>query len=780
MFLRLRSVGGVKIGVIVFAAWPGPALAADGSLGVAGAGLAAACVLALIGCGAAVQYRNRLLRSHREIERLEGLIGAGPDQFLYKDDQEERTSPGLAAMVGVPAVTFDDLPAQFVDGDALRRVLSERAPFNVKLRTRDRRTLRVAGNQVGAATVLWVRNATDEAETEDRLRAERDGLRTLLDLVPVPVWRRGRDLMPAFVNRAYRDAVGQDEIAADGRALAARVLQSGTPAREVRHVVIGGERRLVEIAEAPDPVNGGTAGYLLDRTALEAVQAELARHIEGHDEVLHNLGTAIAIYSADRRLKFFNNAFRQMWDLDEAWLRTEPEMGEVLENLRERRKLPEVADFPAFKREEQRKFISLIEPLEDLLHLPDDKTYRMTATPHPFGGLLFTWEDVTDALALERNYNTLIEVQRETLDNLGEGVAVIGGDGRLKLSNPAFGRMWSIPADVLRAGPHIDELLDQARPFYASDAEWEARKDELEALIAEREARTGRLERVDGSVLDFASVPLPDGAVLLVYLDVSDSTRVERALRERNEALETADRLKSEFIANVSYELRTPLNTIIGFAEILTDQYFGTLNPRQIEYSRGILESSQRLLSLINDILDLASIEAGHMMLELETVDLYRMLSSVLALTRERARKKKLDIEFDCPPDIGAIVADERRLKQALFNILSNSIKFTPENGSITLTVRRADGQVELTFTDTGIGIPKEDHGRVFGKFERGSHPEARHGAGLGLSLVKSFIELHGGDLSLDSNEGAGTRLVCRLPARAPAPSAAAPMAHRA
>ena len=444
-------------------------------------------------------------------------------------------------------------------------------------------------------------------------------------------------------------------------------------------------------------------------------------------------------------------------------------MSEVLEMLRERRKLPEVADFPAFKREEQRKFTTLIEPVEDLLHLPDDRTYRMTVSPHPFGGLLFTWEDVTDALALERNYNTLIEVQRETLNNLAEGIAVFGGDGRVKLSNASFGRMWGVPEEVLRDGPHTQELVPYVRPYFVGDEAWEERRDEFAALLADRELRAGRLERADGSVLDYASVPLPDGAVLFVYRDVSDTIRVERALRERAEALETADRLKSEFIANVSYELRTPLNTIIGFAEILTDQYFGTLNARQIEYSRGILESSQRLLSLINDILDLASIEAGHMSLELDTVDLYRMLSSVLALTRERARKKKLDIEFDCPADIGVIVADERRLKQALFNILSNSIKFTPENGSITLTARRANGELTLTFTDTGIGIPRADQGRVFGKFERGRSPEARHGAGLGLSLVKSFIELHGGDVELDSEEGAGTRLTCRLPAREPA-----------
>ena len=749
---------------------------ADGTAGVVGVGLASASALALIACVAAWGFRNRLLRAHREIARLSDLLAANPDQFLAKDGVEERASPGLAPLLGVTAVTYDDLPARFADGAALRAALAGSAPFDLTLHTVTGRRVRIAGNCSGGATVLMFRDVTAQADRRETAAADRDRLQALLDLVPIPMGRRGADLAPAFVNRAYVEAAGgpTSEIAAgalgaDGRALAARVHGSGKAEHETRHVVIGGERRLVEIVEAPDPANGGTAGYLIDRTALESAQAELSRHIESHDDVLHNLGTAIAIYSPDQKLTFFNTGFLRVWGLDEAWLRSQPSFSEVVEALRERRKLPEVADFPAFKREEQRKFTSLIEPVEDLLHLPDDRTYRMTITPHPFGGLLFTWEDVTDALALERNYNTLIEVQRETLNNLAEGIAVFGGDARIKLANASYGRIWRIPEQVIATNPHVDDIASFIRPYFPDEEAWERRREDFVTMLGEREARTGRIDRTDGSVLDYASVPLPDGAVLFVFRDVSDSIRVERALTERAEALETADRLKSEFIANVSYELRTPLNTIIGFAEILTDQYFGTLNPRQIEYSRGILESSQRLLALINDILDLATIEAGHMSLELETVDLYRMLSSVLSLTRERARKKKLDIEFDCPPDIGAIVADERRIKQALFNILSNSIKFTPENGAITFTARRAAGELRLTFTDTGIGIPKEDHGRVFGKFERGRSPEARHGAGLGLSLVKSFIELHGGTVELDSEQGSGTRLTCRLPAREPA-----------
>lgn len=302
----------------------------------------------------------------------------------------------------------------------------------------------------------------------------------------------------------------------------------------------------------------------------------------------------------------------------------------------------------------------------------------------------------------------------------------------------------------------------------APASDWQAEKERMIGILTDREPHNGRIERTDGSVLDFATVPLPDGAVLLSYIDVSASINMERALRERNEALETADILKSEFIANVSYELRTPLNTIIGFTEILGGEYFGDLNERQSEYTSGILDSSNRLLMLINDILDLATIEAGHMSLELNSIEVGSMLTSVLSLVRERARQKKLQLECDCPPDIGMIVADDRRLKQALFNILSNAVKFTPNGGTVVVSARRQGDEIVLTTTGSGIGISEEDQERVFDRFERGSHPEARRaGAGLGLSLVKSFVEMHGGQVDLQSQPDHGTRVQCTLPARA-------------
>ena len=638
-----------------------------------------------------------------------------------------------------------------------------------------------ARNEAAAENEKFTRDRAASIEKIENLAAEVAGLRLLLDMLPVPVWMRRGDLSFEYVNKAYLDAVEMDrtaqpqdvsEIAAgavanQGRALAEAARTTKAAQHERHHVVMGGSRRLVELCESPLDGAEVLGGFALDHTEVDEIEGELSRHIAGHQEVLQNLGTAVAIYGADQSLQFYNNAFMQLWRLDEAWLSTRPRIGKVLEELRDSRRLPEYADFPAFKNEQLRLFTSAIEPLEELVHLPDGTTLRSVITPHPFGGLILTWEDVTDALALERSYNTLIAVQRETLDNLYEGVAVIGSDGRLRLSNPAFGRMWQIPSEVLAAEPHISDIVERMRDLLGESDDWADDKQRIVGLLTDREPRSSRIERVDGSVLDYATVPLPDGAVLLSYFDVSASIQMERALRERNEALETADRLKSEFIANVSYELRTPLNTIIGFTEILTGQYFGELNERQAEYGHGILDSSNRLLLLINDILDLATIEAGHMSLELDSIDVHGLLIGALGLVRERARQKKLNVACDCPKDFGHIVADERRLKQVLFNILSNAVKFTPDNGSITLSARRRNGEIVLTTADSGIGIQDEDKVRVFGKFERGTNPEARRsGAGLGLSLVKSFIELHGGHVELESAPDAGTRVICSLPSR--------------
>jgi signal transduction histidine kinase len=735
------------------------------------------------------------------LSRLRVRLALLPIGTFYWDPDGEESAHGGFARAG-----FSDFVARLSTEDnanlttAVETLKRDGAPFLIRVSAGDA-TYEITGHRTeGGYSVVWLADVSALKAAEagrDKAAATAAALRAIFDALPMPVWRRDVGLRVVDCNNAYaaaldlpREAVlaqalelapenGRERTLALARAAAAGTLQS-----ERCHVVVAGSRRLLELCEAPDrppgTIGGGTIGVAIDRTDLESAEGELARHVNAHGQVLESIQAAVAIYGADKRLSFFNAAFARLWGIEEEWLSGEPTLDELLERLRERRRVPEYADFRAFKRQQLEMFTSLIEPHSELMHRPDDRTLSVSVSPHPLGGLIFVYEDVTDRLELERSYNTLIEVQRETLDNLFEGIAVYGSDGRLKLHNPAYRTIWGLAETDLASEPRVGDIVEKIRDYYDDGGDWPATRAQIIAEATAQTPSSGPLDRRDGSVLERATVLLPDGNVLSTYLDVTDTARVERALRERNEALETAGRLKSEFIANVSYELRTPLNAIIGFAEILANQYFGPLSPRQLDYSRGILDSSHQLMSLINDILDLATIEAGYMVLETGRIEVRAMLEAVMTLTRERARSQDLALTMSCPEGIVAIEADERRLKQALFNLISNAIKFTPAGGSVRLDARQDGGDLILAVADTGVGIPAVDQERVFEKFER-SNPYSRDsGAGLGLSLVKSLIEMHGGSVTITSQPGSGTTIVCRLPKKLRLPAAQPAAAHPA
>lgn len=752
------------------------------------------------------RHAGEAVRAQRDLRRLNAVLAGSADGYLAwsHGDSGEFVSDALATQLDLSREAgYDDVLGALSSESragfdtAVRHLREDGTPFSMVVSAERDGSYRAVGRRIADSDgkpivdVAWIIDRSVDAAVAAQLResataivAERDKNQATLDTAPFPMWRRDARLALIWCNAAYAQAVGStpDRIIADqrellagpqgGRAIAERAAASKTTISEPRHVVAAGSRRRVQIAETP--VGGGElVGVARDITEIEEAQTTLARHMAAHGEVLESMASAIAIYAADTRLIFFNSSFARLWRLEASWLGAKPLISEVLDAMRERRRLPEYVDFRAYKADTTRMFTSLIEARDDLMHLPDDTTLRTLVAPHPLGGLMFLYEDVTDRLVLERSFNTLTEVQRETLNNLHEGVAVFGGDGRLRLSNPEFARLWNLTPDDLADNPHIADLVERTRNLFPPSTDWPERRAMIISRITEPEPRAGRIERTDDKVLDYALTPLPDGAALLTYIDVTDRFRVERALRERNMALEAADRLKTEFIANVSYELRTPLNAIIGFTEILSNEFFGPLNDRQKDYTRSILESSHGLRNLINDILDLATIEAGYLELELSQVDIAALLQGVAQLTRERARERELNVEIECPPDLGSVSGDERRLKQAMFNLVSNAIKFTPPGGKITLRAAPSGNGVELAVIDTGIGIAAEDHERVFERFERGAGQGRQAGAGLGLALVKSLINLHGGTVSIESARGAGTTVLCRLPQTAAFPTMA-------
>ena len=244
------------------------------------------------------------------------------------------------------------------------------------------------------------------------------------------------------------------------------------------------------------------------------------------------------------------------------------------------------------------------------------------------------------------------------------------------------------------------------------------------------------------------------------------NARLFREIEDKSRQIEAANRHKSEFLANMSHELRTPLNAIIGFSEVLQEKLFGELNEKQAEYTDDILSSGRHLLSLINEILDLSKVEAGRMELELAKFDLPLAIDNARTFVRERVTKHGIKLDVTIDERLGEYVGDERKIKQILLNLLSNAVKFTPEGGRISINARQINGSVQISVTDTGIGIAPEDQARIFEEFRQvgTDHVHKSEGTGLGLTLAKKFVELHGGTIWVESEVGKGSTFTFTLP----------------
>ncbi len=664
----------------------------------------------------------------------------------------------------------------------LARLLHETLPFQMRVDARGSKASYVLkGAAFEGKIILLLNNITDVAHQEhiqlEMMQKNEELLKKLqntLDSLPVLAWHRDDHQKLTYCNFAYATAVQDlpNKVCEEGIELI-QPRSAKTLARKALHTqelhvlespaIADGERRHFRICEMPDP-QGGTLGVAYDMTELNEANVEIKRLMDAHDTVLDHLSTAIAVYDAEGTLQYYNQAYVALHTFDDDFLKTKPRLDEVLEELRHRRQLPEEADFPSYKKWRLLQLKEQVDPQEALMHLPDERTLRIFSAPHPLGGLLFMFEDVTDYLALERKNKTLLDAYQTTLDNLFEGVIVIGSDSRLKIFNPSFVHLWNFEEEEIKSGQHLTYIIEKMKYLFDYDNEaWASFKAQIMENFTDRVPKTGQLSRKDGTVVNFGYVPLPNGDHLLSYTDATDTSLVQQALQEKNEALETVDYLKSEFIANVSYELRSPLTTIIGFTEILSRKYFGELNERQEDYISGVLESSNKLLHLVNDILDLASIEAGYLTLQPSPVAIPSLLKDVVKLVSKRAETNRQHLTHKHDKDVQEWVVDERRLKQALFNLLSNAIKFTPPDGKITLDAKINKDELEILVSDTGVGISHEDQPRIFEKFERGKG-DSQTGAGLGLSLVKNIIELHGGRVHLSSDVYKGTQVTCILP----------------
>jgi signal transduction histidine kinase len=731
-------------------------------------------------------------------ERLEALVNSGDQRIVVWNGADDKPAilGKLSKSSGAPADRAAFLafgrwltPDSAISFEgALKRLRLHAEAFDLPLTTRTG-VIEAQGRTSGShAFVRFIelsgeRSALAQLEAEHaRLMATFDSIQLLFEKLPVPVWLRDAGGELFWVNKAYSQAVdcADGEQAVLRRAQLLDSSERNEIARKQRDegyfagalpAIMSGDRRQLDITEVK--TQAGYAGIAIDRNEVESVRATLKQTIATHAHTLDHLATAVAMFDKDRRLQFYNSSFQKLFGLAPGFLESQPDNAQVLDAIRAERKLPEVPDWRKW-REGQLEIYKALEAREDWWHMPDGRTLRVVVNPHNQGGATWVFENVTEQLELQTNYNSLMRIQGETLDNLSEAVAVFGSDGKLKLCNPAFEQIWSLQKGELESGAHISQLSETLRDRLANADTWQAIAQSITGFEVMRGDLSGRLDMADGKVVDYALVRLPEGQTMLAVVDMTAAVNVERALKERNEALEQADKLKNRFLQHVSYELRAPLTSIAGFSELLHMPEIGKLNEKQFEYIGHITTSAEVLKNIIDDILDLATIDAGAMTLDFEPLDLGIVVDACREELAEAMAARGLRLKVAGVENVSPLMGDKRRIRQILGNLLSNAVSFSPDGGTVTISAQLSGETLEVAVIDEGPGVPEEMRGSIFERFEGRSSGERRRGAGLGLSVVKSFVELHGGSVHVENAQGRGARFVLRLPAMPHAGRAAA------
>jgi hypothetical protein len=714
-----------------------------------------AATLAAEACGGLESFDDVLigLRSDGEPLRLLGRpdrVVAAQRALMHDGGESDQSVAGLAEAV------------REVAGEAWDELLSSGEPFERTLETAAG-PWRIDGRP--GAGLVWLRLAPAE-ETAGGVEV---GLGLLADASPAPTWVADRSGGLVWANRAWLAEVGAESLdVAREKALtfdrgAESILSEarrlGVRQEGFRWTTGGDRRRAWRIVAEPMASAGLVLAFAIDMTDAEETRDTLRRHVEAHDETLNHLADAVAIFGPSKRLAFHNTAFQQLFDIDPVWLDERPTHAELLDRLRQKRQLPEVVDYAGWKSAELEFYGAAEAAPDDSWSLPDGRTLRVVRQPHPLGGILLLFSDITGELQLRTRYNAQIQVQTATLDKLNDAVAVFGSDGRLRLHNDAFQSFWRVGADELATAGDFDSVAELAQAVMPDPALWLG----LKARVADPDPESrvpisGEGRTIDGRIAAWQTRPLPDGATLVAFSDVTARRELEEALAAKAAALEESQALKREFVGSVSYELRTPLTTIVGYSELL--EALGDLPDRSRQHAGAIRTAASQLARSIDDVLDMAQIDAGEMELSVADTSLRNMLEEAGAAVRARieGRGATFELVWDHAPE--TIRVDGRRVRQALDHLLENAARAVTDGGRVRLSAEGFGAEVRLRVEDTGRGIPYHLQAHVFDRFVR----RERGGPGVGLALVKALVELHGGWAEVESEPGRGAAFILHLP----------------
>jgi signal transduction histidine kinase len=672
--------------------------------------------------------------------------------------------------------------------ELVRRTQKTAAPFRMALTLPgSRRSLALRGtladSQVspGGAALVWVFDFSESERELMRLRAEagraRDDFAALVGLIeaaPMPMWFRGPDAKLRLVNSAYVEAVGAASADAvvvaqaeliepvDGLS-AAQVAQQAAeqtlPVERIISVTVGGQRRTMRVSDLPLGKEG-VAGYAVDIEEMEEQARAFRAFREAQRQMLDQLSVGVAQFDEARMLAFANQPFRRIFAIPPAGAEGLA-FDRLLSEARDAGRTPEVRDFPAWRAEHVAWFESE-ETREEAWPLSDGTHLRVVAQPMPDGGLVLIAEDRTEQLALSATRDTLLRTRTATFDSLFEALAVFAPDGHMQLWNRRLAPALGLEAELLDAHPTAEKLIEALGPKLARPKQAAAVGEIIRGATLDRKQTGGRIGLADGRTLDVVGVPLPDGNGLLTVLDVTDSQKAEDALRESNLALEAADQVKTRFLANMSYEFRTPLTSISGFAELLESGMAGDLPPQAQDYVAAIIESVNRLTEQVENVLDLSQSEAGLLPLAKQPVELLPLITKVVREREQAIVSGRLSL--DLRGTAGIVEADPRQLGRAFGHMLDNAIAATPGGGKILVDLSRRKDGARIVVSDNGKGMSRDELSRALDGLRTGPDGQIERRQGLGVPLARQLVEAHGGTLEIVSQKRAGTTATIFLP----------------
>jgi len=710
-------------------------------------------------------------------DRLADWLGLSPPPRFLAD----MVTPG-AGLTSEDAATLSD---------AVTAAQKAGEPFALAIRPQGSlRTLTVQGQraprEVGAegGVVVWFFDATESQARIGELLGQTaqladafGALKGLIEAAPLPMWYRGPDLRLAMVNSAYvravegrdaRDVVARGVELIEGSGVGGPLANAGK-ARDTDHpaittspATIDGARKMLRVHDVPLPTPpGGVAGFAIDIDELEQARGGIKRFGEAQRVMLDRLSAGVAQFAADKSLSFCNQPFQRIFAMRGEWLADRPEFDRVLERMREANRLPEVRDFPGWKAERRDWFLAATGAIEESWTLPGGVHLRVVGHPLPDGGLLLIFEDRTEQVQLAGARDTLLRVRTATFDNLFEALGVFSGDGRLQIWNNRFRQTWGFDEQFLATHPRIDALVVEGSTRLAQPSRAGVIAELVRSAAVGRTQRAGRVAFADGRHFEFAGVPLPDGNALFTMLDISDSRRAQQALRDRNEALEAADRVKTAFVASMSYELRTPLTSIQGFAEMMGEGYAGKLPKQADDYVGAILESVARLSALVDDVLDLAE---GEQKIERRDIDLESLAHAAAETVAPTAKRKAIDFAIEVAPSTGMVKGDAKKLREMIEHLLRHAVAGVGEQGRVLLHTDGDARRARIVVSDDGAGMDQAAVERAFDSFAEPTVQDQSRALGLGLPLARQFAEAHGGTIQLLSEPGAGTLITVELP----------------